>query len=828
MSETATRHLSIINHAMDIQGKLNEELFRELQKLRQENNILKALCDKDNSEHKQAEEVLKQSEYRLNAILSSMNDVIFEIDSNNCFEGYFAPKNKTLYVQPDLFIGKKFDEVLPEDVCLLLHQAIESINSGNPFQQFEYHLPIDNTSLWEHAVVTPRFNISNEYIGITAVCRDITDRKRIEEDLLKNYKRLELAMQTANMAWWEMDIASGNVTFNSRKTEMLGYNPEKFKHYKDFMALVHPEDYEKAMDAMRKHISGLAVSYEVEYQILTKSGQYKWFYDIGSIVENDLNGKPKTVTGLVLDISNRKKAEEAIESLNLKNELILNSAAEGILGLDLQGNHTFVNPAAAKMLGYKVEELLGRPCQGLWHHTRADGTPYPEDDCPLLTVALNGVEHRESNDMFWRKDSTGFPAEYVSRPIFEQGRVTGVVVTFSDITERKMAEDLLTESELKYRSLIESSSDAIFCIDEKGQYQFVNHHFSSVFGKTPDYFTGRTIWDLYDKEFADKRYELTKRLFKFGISESIEVELPLPDKTLYFWATTNPIKDKAGKVILNLTHATDITELKKTQIELIKAKVKAEESDRLKSAFLANMSHEIRTPMNGILGFAELLKKPGLSGETQKAYIKIIERSGGRMLNIINDIINISKIEAGMEELVVQKKNINHHIKDIYWFFKPQTEAKKIKLSYIHSLPANEATLSTDHEKLYAILTNLVKNAIKFTHKGSIEFGYVSTVSTFQAPDEMASESPELRFFVKDTGIGIAKDRQEAIFERFIQADIEDKMASQGAGLGLSISKAYVEMLGGKIWLESKEGKGSTFYFTLPYRVEPDSETFDC
>jgi PAS domain S-box-containing protein len=950
---------------MDIQDKSKEELISELQQLRQENNALKTLCDKDNSEHKQVEDALKQIEARLNAIISSMNDIVFEIDLNNCFEGYFAPKNKTLYIQPDKFIGKKIDEVHPEDVSVLLHQAIESINSGNPFQQFEYPLTIENTLQWEHAVITPRYNNLNEYIGVTVVCRDITERKRAEEelqesekkyrllaegmadvvwildietmhfsyvsqsveklrgytpeevmaqpvkdsvtpesykrvnDLMKirlphflaqaekkisyvdeidqphkngsivhtevttsyllnedgklevvgisrditerkraedalkesaldlekrnnyittilenlaigfsvhfidsgvteyinpaysrvygwpaedmkdvesffkliypdpvysaqqmkmvmedinsgdpermhwegfmittktgeerfiearnlplpdqnlmistawditerkradellqtNYKRLDLAMQTANMAWWEMDIASGNVTFNPRKTEMLGYTPEKFNHYKDFMALVHPEDSDKAMNAMRKHLDGTVENYEVAYRILNNSGEYKWFYDIGSIVKKDSEGKPLKVTGLVIDI-----------------------------------------------------------------------------------------------------------------------------------TERKLAEDLLTESELKYRSLIENSSDAIFCIDEKGQYQFVNHHFSSIFGKTPEYFDGKTIWDLYDKEFADKRFELTKRLFKFGISESLEVELPLPDKTLYFWATANPIKDKAGKVILNLTHATDITELKKTQTELIKAKEKAEESDRLKSAFLANMSHEIRTPMNGILGFAELLKNPDLTGETQQEYIKIIEKSGGRMLNIINDIVDISKIEAGMVELVIQKKNINQHTKDIYRFFKPEADAKKIKFAFINPLPAKEATINTDHEKVYAILSNLVKNAIKFTHEDSIEFGYVLKGSTTQTPEKMASESLELQFFVKDTGIGIPKDRQEAIFERFIQADIEDKMAYQGAGLGLAISKAYVEMLGGEIWVESEKGKGSTFYFTLPIRAELDTETID-
>ncbi len=182
------------------------------------------------------------------------------------------------------------------------------------------------------------------------------------------------------------------------------------------------------------------------------------------------------------------------------------------------------------------------------------------------------------------------------------------------------------------------------------------------------------------------------------------------------------------------------------------------------------------------------------------------------MLNIINHIIDISKIEAGLMKLDINASNINEQTEYIYTFFKPEAEAKGINLSYKNPLTAKEATIKTDSEKLYAILTNLVKNALKYTKEGSIEFGYKIVETQCIA---------SLQCYVKDTGIGIPKDRQEAIFERFVQADISDKMAYQGAGLGLSILKAYVEMLGGKIWVESTAGSGSTFYFTLPYNAEP-------
>jgi CheY-like chemotaxis protein len=215
--------------------------------------------------------------------------------------------------------------------------------------------------------------------------------------------------------------------------------------------------------------------------------------------------------------------------------------------------------------------------------------------------------------------------------------------------------------------------------------------------------------------------------------------------------------------------------------------------------------------MNGILGFAQLLKEPNLTGKEQQEYIRIIEKSGKRMLNIIHDIVDISKIESGQMEVSITETNINDQIEYIYDFFAPEIEKKGLQLFCKKKLPAIESIIKTDREKIYAILTNLVKNAIKYTNEGLIEIGSVK-------------KGNYLEFFVKDTGIGIAKDRQEAIFERFIQADISNKRAHDGAGLGLSIAEAYVEMLGGKIWVASEEGKGSTFYFTIPYNIEPEEK----
>lgn len=248
--------------------------------------------------------------------------------------------------------------------------------------------------------------------------------------------------------------------------------------------------------------------------------------------------------------------------------------------------------------------------------------------------------------------------------------------------------------------------------------------------------------------------------------------------------------------------------IKRLNVELEIAKQKAEESDRLKMAFLANMSHEIRTPMNGILGFADILKNNILPGEQQKEYIEIIEKSGNRLLDIINDIVDISRIEANIISPNFTRVKINQQLDNLYLFFKQEAEEKQLSFSVQKGLPDEYAFTDTDSGKLFAILTNLIKNALKYTPQGTVEFGYTLTGNSAQ---------PELEFYIRDSGIGIPQQEIDSVFDRFTRSKEVEKNALEGTGLGLAISKAYVELLQGKIWVESTKGSGSVFYFTIPY-----------
>jgi PAS domain S-box-containing protein len=372
------------------------------------------------------------------------------------------------------------------------------------------------------------------------------------------------------------------------------------------------------------------------------------------------------------------------------------------------------------------------------------------------------------------------------------------------------------ESEKKFRILFETMDQGVI-------YQDINGRISAA-NSAAERITGYALEEMQDMPFFDPGPWITIHedgsshhgdahpsaiALRSGlpvINRVMGIRNPRTDSFMWLLISAIPQFRKDGTEPYQVfTTLTDITQLKMTEFELKKAKEKAEESDRLKSAFMANMSHEIRTPMNGILGFADLLKTPELSGESQQMYIEAINSSGKRMLDIINDLIDISKIEAGQTEIKKENTNIQVLLRELLLFFKPEAEKKGITLNSDIKLKRDDFIIDTDKTKVAQIVTNLLKNALKFTPvKGSIELG------------SMLRDDQTLLFYVKDTGMGIRKELQSKIFDRFRQGDNAD--LHEGVGLGLAISKAYVELLGGNIGIESEPGKGSVFYFTLPYR----------
>ena len=480
-------------------------------------------------------------------------------------------------------------------------------------------------------------------------------------------------------------------------------------------------------------------------------------------------------------------------------------APSGYFTLSRQAGIIELNLSGASMLG-KNRSLLINSHFGFF---------VSEETKPTFRLFIEKIFTSKSNQTCEVALSTG---DNEPKYVYLTGNVTGnedrCLITAVDISERKQAEKALIASEIRYRRLFETAKDGILILDaETGKIVDVNPFLYKLLGFTEEQLIDKELWEIgLFKDVAENQAKFAElQKTKYVRYDNLPIET-IDGRNIHVEFVSNVYL--VGKKEVIQCNIRDITERKQAEDELIKAKKRAEESDRLKSAFLANMSHEIRTPMNGILGFAELLKQPDLTGEKQQRYISIIEKSGVRMLNIINDIINISRVDSGQMGVSISETNINEQIEFIYTFFRPEVEQKGLYLFYHNSLPVKEAILNTDREKVFAILTNLVKNALKFTKTGTIDFGY-------------EKKDHHLVFFVRDTGVGIPADQLKIVFERFRQGSESLSRNYEGAGLGLSISKAYVEMLGGKIWVESEEGQGTTFYFTLPYEAKPENTIYE-
>ncbi len=506
-------------------------------------------------------------------------------------------------------------------------------------------------------------------------------------------------------------------------------------------------------------------------------------------------GQISGVVEFVRDITQRRNAEKALEVSEEKYRLLVENQTDLVVKVDNQGRFMYVSPSYCRMFGKQESELLGSSFEPLIHeedveHTRKEmeklGTP--PHSCYL--------EQRAKTQYGWRW--LGWQDTAV---LNDKGEIEYVIGVGRDITDRKEAERALYHSHELLKYIIEHNRSAVAVHDRDLRYIYVSQSYLRDYNVIEKDVIGKHHYEVFP-DLPKKWKEVHQRALRGEVLSASDDPYYRDDGSVEWtrWEC-RPWYDIEGKIGGIVIYTEVITEQKNMELELIKAKERAEESDRLKSAFLANMSHEIRTPMNGILGFAELLKEPMIPGERHKHYIEMIEKSGRRMLGIINDIIDISKIESGEVKVSKRPTDIREVLTDVYDFFKPEADAKGISLEMSGKLPG--ATLETDGDKLYAIISNLVKNAIKYTDHGRVMIGCRTDGGCFE-------------FVVSDTGIGISPDRQKAIFKRFVQADISDRMARQGAGLGLSIAKAYAGLLGGEIGLKSRAGEGSTFSLVLP------------
>jgi PAS domain S-box-containing protein len=637
----------------------------------------------------------------------------------------------------------------------------------------------------------------------------IATKELIYEKSEKAKRAAELVIADAEKAKREAALVIANIKKASRSAELIIENVEKAKRSAELVIANKELVYQKSEKAKREAellIANVVRAKRAAELVIANIEKAKRAAEL-VITNKELmlaREKAKLTAELIIlnkelthQIEKREQTELALMESNEKYLKAFQSSPYLIIITRMEdGKIIEVNDTFVLLSGFTRKEALSNTTIGLdlWKDVEERNS---------VIAALHSGKVIKGKEFAFRKKNGEIWIGLFSAKIIHINKEPYIISSIDDITERKQAEKLLKESEQKSMSIMENSPDAIFITNQQGKYVYTNKAVSVMLGYTLEEMKSKTIADISPPNKITEYFKFFYQILNEGKGFT-EIEL-LKNDGNYISTDLNAVLLPDGTIYGSCR---DISERKKAESELIKAKEHAEESDRLKTAFLSNMSHEIRTPMNGILGYSDLLKEPGISGEEQREYINIIQKSSARMLNILSEIMDISKIESGQMEIFLHETNINEKLKDVYKLLILDANIRKINLSFKSNLSDEEAITLTDRDKLNSILTNLVKNAIKYTDKGLIEFGCERI--------ETHGRASVLQFYVKDTGIGIPKDRQEAVFERFIQADIKDVQARQGAGLGLSISKAFVEMLGGRIWVESEVGVGSTFYFTLP------------
>jgi len=480
-----------------------------------------------------------------------------------------------------------------------------------------------------------------------------------------------------------------------------------------------------------------------------------------------------------------------VENLEIKYKILFNSLPEAIYIADEKGQIIETNETFKRIITDKNELKT----EDFWVNNK---------DIEIISEFFKDKEFIENYETsFYGKNDIITGLISLSTLILKnKPYVMGII---RDITDKKIIETELLDAKNFSENLIETSNAIVIGVDTKGIVNIFNKAAEKTTGYTKDEIIGKNWFDTMTP--IDKIpyvWEEFNRQLKDNSKDKI-FENPIFTKNGgtrdILWQSNNLYNSKSDVIGL-VSFGIDITERKKVEKELIDAKEKAEKSDKLKTTFLANMSHEIRTPLNSLIGFSHFIMNKELTESEKNKYTSIINSSGNHLLDIINDVLDISKIEIGQVELYNSEVCVNDVIREVS-LNKPPNNNKN--LFVYTTLTDDESTIITDESKLRQILTNLMTNAIKFTHKGNIQIGY-DLVDGF------------LQFYVSDSGIGISEDKLEVIFERFRQAEEGLSKKYGGTGLGLSISKSHVEMMGGKIWVESKMEEGSTFYFTIPYK----------
>jgi PAS domain S-box-containing protein len=701
--------------------------------------------------------------------------------------------------------------------------------------------------------------------------KKLDEMKKVEDDLQKSEKRLiraELASKSGN---WELHLDTGQMVGSAGAQKIYGLHSSSLEYsiVKDFPLPEYRQMMDDAINDLIRHNK----PYNIEFKI--RKADTGEVIDIHSISEFDRENR--ILFGIIQDITDRKKAEEAVKRNNRDLALLLDITLDLLETVERKEVFLKIVDGATKLISLDSGAIYFINGNDLYLEATVPPLPeeFPEEfrkaflyNHPHINKAVSTNSSVVINDIKSEKLTGEEKAIVEARdlgsvlyvPISAHKQVTGTLIlgtsgrqhsfsereidlarTFSNIAslalensllfeklnakvtelkevikEKNIASESLKKSEERYRNIFNNVQDVFYQTDINGTIREISPSVERFSGFRSDELINSPVVELY-YDLKDREV-LLKEIYEHGEVHDYELRLKTKngDKRIVS-VNARLVKDPNGMPDHIDGAIRDITERMELFEKLIVAKEKAEESDQLKTAFLHNISHEIRTPLNAIIGFSGFLDQPDLTPEARKEYIDIIFQSNNQLLSIINDILSVSHIETGQITVNKSATDLPRIMEELYRRYKPEAERKNLEFRMYSGLSGSDGVIVSDENKLIQIISNLLSNALKFTHKGFIEFGF-------------RKKENNIEIYVEDTGIGISEEEHEKIFDRFYQVDKSIDRIYTGTGLGLTISNAYVKLLGGKFSTNSICGKGSVFSFTIPYsreeiKAEPEKES---
>ncbi|MEM9446650.1 MAG: PAS domain-containing protein [Verrucomicrobiota bacterium] len=698
-----------------------------------------------------------------------------------------------------------FQRVHPEDLKALEKSIADSANELAPWNHsFRYRSDKENYKWLQGQSVPER--LSNKSILWHGFMTDISKRKERELHLQDSEERWSLALAGTNVGVWDWNIQTDTIFFSERWKEMLGYSPDEvIQAYSDWKSLIHKDDVKAFVLDLNVHFQGSTQFYESTHRMVHYNGSAIWVLSRGK-AHFDENGNPIRMVGTQTDITLQKQMEKQIKENENRLRDVLEAAGESVWEVDLDFRYTYLSQCVEKEIGYTPEELMGK-------------TPFElilEEDKERITnwfmqaakerINFSNLTYRikcKNGSILWQKVS-GLPL------CNEQGALVGYRGASLDITQAKEAQEKIQQLNDRFQFAQSTAKFGVWDYDilrDRLEWDAIT---LELYDMPAEKFTGKlNVWEkaLHPDDRNQAMEEMSRAI---QAKNNFHIQFRILDQKQqirHLRLVARICENKSGHRERLIGITSDITHDKANEASVLKAKEEAEVASKAKSEFLAMMSHEIRTPMNGIIGFSKLLASSELNSE-QQDYTRTIVSSAELLLTLINDILDYSKIESGkfeLEYLPVEPKAI---VEDVYKILLPQAKEKSLKFEYKISSDV-PGYISSDPIRLHQILLNLANNAIKFTQKGHVKI----TVNCHEKLKDT------LAICVQDTGIGIADDRQNLLFKPFSQTDSSNARIYGGSGLGLAICYKLTELLGGKIWVETEVGKGTSFHFTIKYSL---------